>query len=124
MNGVEAIQAAIAQLRGRDEVGRGLREMLSPLVAYDAQRGGDLVHTLLVYVQARGNITAAAEALFLHRNSMAYRLQRIEEVGGLTVRDAELQRLLLTALSLADTELLQELDPAMGRSSDEGERKK
>ena len=121
---MSALQDALAQLRGHDEVGRGLREVLAPLVAYDAQRRADLVHTLIVFVQSRGNIAATAERLFLHRNSVVYRLQRLEEVSGVLVRDAEVQHLLLTALSLADQELLQELDSTLGRSSDESERTK
>ena len=123
MSGIEALQEAIAQLRGHDEVDRGLREALAPLTTYDAERNADLAHTLVVYVRLGGNIAATAEALFLHRNSVVYRLQRIEEVSGLPVRDTELQRLLLTAFSLADQELLQKLDPTVGRSSDEGKRK-
>ena len=123
MTGIEALQETIAQLRGHDEVDRGLREALAPLTTYDAERNADLAYTLVVYVGLGGNIAATAEALFLHRNSVVYRLQRIEEVSGLPVRDTELQRLLLTAFSLADQELLQKLDPTVGRSSNEGKRK-
>ena len=123
MTGIEALQEAIAQLRGHDQIDAGLREALAPLTTYDAERNADLARTLMVYVRLGGSIAATAEALFLHRNSVVYRLQRIEEVSGLPVRDTELQRLLLTAFSLADRELLQKLDPSGGRSGDEGKRK-
>ena len=111
MTGIEALQEAIAQLRGHDQIDAGLREALAPLTTYDTEHNADLARTLMVYVRLGGSIAATAEALFLHRNSVVYRLQRIEEVSGLPVRDTELQRLLLTAFSLADRELLQKLDP-------------
>ena len=118
MAGIQTLQAALAQLRGHAAVDVGLREALAPLLAYDAGRGTDLAHTLVVFVQLGGNVAATAETLFLHRNSVAYRLQRIEEVCGLDVRDGKLRRLLTTALSLADPELLQELETEGSRDED------
>lgn len=123
MASIKTLQEAIAQLRGHKQIDEGLREALAPLTTYDAERNADLAYTLVVYIRLGGSIAATAEALFLHRNSVAYRLQRIEEVSGLPVRDTELQRLLLMAFSLADQELLQGLNPTRGRSSDEGKRK-
>ena len=118
MTGIEALQEAIAQLRGHDQIDAGLREALAPLPTYDAEHNADLAHTLVVFVQLDGNVGATAERLFLHRNSVAYRLQRIEEVCGLDVRDARLRLLLMTALSLADPGLLQELEPEGSRDED------
>ncbi len=123
MAGIETLQAAIAQIRGHDDVGRSLHDVLGPLKAYDARHGADLVHTLVVFVQLGGNTVATAEALFLHRNSVTYRLQRIREIGGLDVRDPGLRQLLMTALFLADQDLLRGPDPNTERNSNEGKRK-
>ncbi len=54
------------------------RELLAPLNRYDSEHGGDLVKTLAIYLQHGGNATHAANALFLHRNSLRYRLARIQ----------------------------------------------
>ncbi len=118
MAGIQTLQSALAQLRGHAAVDVGLREALAPLLAYDDERGTDLAHTLVVFVQLDGNAAATAETLFLHRNSVAYRLQRIEEVCGLDVRNPDVRRLLTTALSLADQGLLQELEPEGSRDED------
>ena len=118
VTGLQTLQDALAQLRGHVAVDVGLREALAPLLVYDAERGTDLAHTLVVFVQLGGNVAATAETLFLHRNSVAYRLQRIDEVCGLDVRDARLRRLLTTALSLAAPGLLQELEPEGSRNED------
>ena len=125
---MESLQEAIARLCGQDAVAHALRELLAPLETYDTKHDTDLVHTLHVYVQQGGNIAATAEALFLHRNSVAYRLQRIQEVGGLQLRDMEIRNQLLAGLALADPAFLQgpaffqELDTVTWRNNHEGKR--
>ena len=63
------------------------RELIEPLEAYDDERNGGLVRTLRVYFAAGGNASEAADRLFLHRNSMLYRLARIQELTGLDLKD-------------------------------------
>ena len=50
-------------------------------------RRSDLVLTLKTYFAAGGNASEAADRLFLHRNSMLYRLERIQALTGLDLRD-------------------------------------
>lgn len=64
-----------------------IRATLAPLVAYDREQGGDLVHTLAVYFQEGMNLSRAAATLFLHRNSLYYRLAHIQALTGLTLDD-------------------------------------
>ena len=56
--------------------------VLGTLVAYDRAHNADLLHTLRTYFRCNGNAIEAARTLFLHRNSLQYRLDRIEEVFG------------------------------------------
>lgn len=65
------------------------RETLSALVEYDAKNGTELVRTLDVFFAHGANLQDASDALFLHRNSLAYRLRRVEEVSGLRLDDFE-----------------------------------
>ncbi len=128
MMAMESLREAIARLCGQDAVAQALRELLAPLETYDAKHDTDLVHTLHVYVQQGGNIAATAEALFLHRNSVGYRLQRIQEVRGLQLRDPEVRNQLLASLALANPSFLhgpaffQELEPVTWRNNHEGKR--
>jgi len=73
---------------------RPFRELVAPLVLYDAERGSDLVRTLTVYFDCGENASEAADRLFLHRNSVPYRLERVRELTGLDYRD-NLDRLAL-----------------------------
>ncbi|WP_273844843.1 helix-turn-helix domain-containing protein [Rubrobacter calidifluminis] len=63
------------------------RGLISPLVSYDRKHNSDLVRTLRVFFEANANASEAAERLFLHRNSMTYRLARISELTGLDLKD-------------------------------------
>jgi hypothetical protein len=48
---------------------------------------GELVHTLQTLIGCRLDRTAASTALHIHRNTLAYRLRRIEEIAGLDLAD-------------------------------------
>ena len=49
----------------------------------------DLLQTIKVYVEANANATVAAKQLFLHRNSLNYRLDKFYEITNLDVRKFE-----------------------------------
>ncbi len=57
--------------------------IVDPLVAYDQRRHGKLYDTLLAYVACGGSPSRTTETLFLHRNSLRYRLTKIERILGL-----------------------------------------
>lgn len=65
------------------------RRLVEPLLWYDRERRSDLVRTLRVYFASGANAREAAERLFLHRNSMLYRLARVEKLTGLDLRDPD-----------------------------------
>src|SRR5581483_2510035 len=71
------------------ELAEFCQETLAPLTAYDAKNGTSLVETLEMYFRCDANLGAAAEALYLHRNSLAYRLRRIAELTGLNLDNLE-----------------------------------
>lgn len=58
-----------------------LRERV--LAGLDADEDGELAHTLRMLVACRLERTAASAALHIHRNTLAYRLRRIERITGL-----------------------------------------
>ena len=49
---------------------------LARLIDYDRKHHSNLVETLQAWLDAFGNVTAAADALFLHPNTFRYRLRR------------------------------------------------
>ena len=63
------------------------RELVRRLEEHDRARRSDLVRTLRAYFAAGGNASEAADRMFLHRNSMLYRLERIQSLTGLDLKD-------------------------------------
>jgi GAF domain-containing protein len=59
------------------------RESIERLVAYDEARSASLLRTLEELLRRRGNISATADALHVHQNTLRQRLRRIMQVSGL-----------------------------------------
>jgi DNA-binding PucR family transcriptional regulator len=74
--------------------------LLKPLEQYDRDRNGDLLKTLAVYLEHAGNSVRAADTLFLHRNSLRYRLARIQALMGMDPDDPDARLTLAVALLL------------------------
>lgn len=64
-------------------------ETLGKLHTFDQQNRGDLVRTLQAYFESGRNLRVTAEKLFLHRNSVIYRLKKVEEVTGMQLDNPE-----------------------------------
>jgi DNA-binding PucR family transcriptional regulator len=101
MDRLSDLRAALDSLRGDPEVSSSLEPLLRPLRNYDTARGTDLMLTLRRFLDEGGNIAATADRLFLHRNSVVYRLSRIEEMTGLDLRDRDVRETLRMAAAVA-----------------------
>ena len=66
-----------------DEVRSFYEDTVAPLVRYDESYGSELVMTLESFLEHNGATGAAASALFVHRHTIAYRLERVKELSGL-----------------------------------------
>jgi len=67
----------------KDEVTKEtIRKVIEPLVTYNKERGLDLFLTLTAYMNHNGNVSQTARALSLQRQSLIYRLQKIETLTG------------------------------------------
>lgn len=62
---------------------------INPLVQYDKQRNMDLIGTLNSYHRCHGNVSQTARFLNLHRQSLLYRLRKIESLTGLSLVDPD-----------------------------------
>lgn len=60
-------------------------DTIARLVAYDQEHKTELVKTLVAYFDNDCSLQKAADELFVHYNTMRYRIERINEVAGLDV---------------------------------------
>ena len=75
-----------------------LIERLKPLMEYDEQHHTNLIQTLDTYFKNNQNSIPTARELFVHRNTLLYRLERISEVLGLDFSNSE--QILIIQLAL------------------------
>ncbi|SON61070.1 Purine catabolism regulatory protein [Mycobacterium simulans] len=86
-----------------------VKEVIEPL-----RSGPNLLETLTGYLAHGGNITEAARALAVHRNTLLTKLDRISQTIGLDIRDPENQFTLWLAIRL---NLLAEVTAAADREA-------
>jgi hypothetical protein len=91
-----------------EEVRSFYEDTLAPLVRHDEQYSTDLVATVETYLDKNCNMNATAQAVYAHRHTVSYRLDRVRELTGLdpfTSRDRERLGLGLKAYRLIEPRL-------------------
>ncbi len=71
-----------------------ISEKLRKLKSYDSENNTELYHTAEVYLKQERNAVNTAKELFIHRSTLFYRLNRIEQISGIDFDD-EQERLYL-----------------------------
>lgn len=95
----------LASLADGPELARFVETELGPLLDHDAHARSPLLPTLRALLAHDSNRAEAARALHVERRSIYYRLQRIEEVLGQSLADADVKlglSVALRALSLIE----------------------
>jgi sugar diacid utilization regulator len=72
-----------------EEVRSFYEDTVAPIVKYDDQYATDLVGTLESYLEQNCNMNATAAAIYAHRHTVAYRLERVKELTGLDPMQSE-----------------------------------
>ena len=62
---------------------------IKPLQDYDREHGTDLVRSLEAYLSMNRSVSETAAQLFVHRNTLRNRLQKVEEILGSEVESTE-----------------------------------
>lgn len=101
-------------LREQPELWEFYRATLAPIADYDREQRAELIKTLEAFYDNLGNLARTAEALHVHRNTLLYRITRINEISGLDLDDSE-ERLSLW-LALKTHRVLRSLDELNGEA--------
>ena len=65
-----------------EEIRSFFDDTVAPIVRYDREYSSELVHTLETYLAQNCNMNATAAAIYAHRHTVAYRLERIRDLTG------------------------------------------
>jgi DNA-binding PucR family transcriptional regulator len=74
------------------------------LVDYDTSHRSNLVETLRTWLDAFGDVVAAADSLFVHQNTFRYRLRRVAEVGRIDLGDPDQRFAAMLQLRVLDVD--------------------
>lgn len=86
----------------QEDLARYLHPALPKLAEYDAGFGTNLEMTLHTYLKNSCSTTDTSKALYLHRNSVIYRLRRIEELCDIDLDDTDTRFRLRLSFALSD----------------------
>jgi PucR family transcriptional regulator, purine catabolism regulatory protein len=84
------------------ELDEYLDRYIKPLINYDGVHQTNMYETLKVYLDMKGNVKATAEKLFMHYNTISYRLERIRKIMGMDIGQHEIQFSLHIAIKIND----------------------
>lgn len=87
------IYSVLLDPRNRTQVTALLGDTIDYLRWHDSARNTEYIKTLEVYIQQKQSIEKTAQRLFIHYNSVRYRLQKIHELIGNSVTDCSLDQL-------------------------------
>jgi carbohydrate diacid regulator len=76
-------------------------ETLFPNIKLDEVK--ELMHILKVFYQSEGSINAASEALFIHKNTLQYRLSKIQTITGYDPRKISKAYLFMVAIKIFES---------------------
>ncbi|WP_221565032.1 PucR family transcriptional regulator [Alkalihalobacillus sp. TS-13] len=83
------VDRVLLSLSQNSEMKQIIMSTIDPLVQYDEKRNMDLIGTFSTYNQYQGNVSKTSRALNLHRQSLLYRLRKIETLTGLSLIDPD-----------------------------------
>jgi sugar diacid utilization regulator len=92
------------QIPDRNELRAFVDQVLGPLLAYDQKHRTDFVQTISTYLSNNNSLQATAKELYVHVNTAAYRLQRIQAITGLDLSKTEDCLLARVALMILEDE--------------------
>ena len=78
--------------------------LLPELIQHDRDNNSDYYQTLVAYLRSSCNITEAAKTLQIHRNSLLYRINKIETILGSNLDDSTLKEQLLFSIQCLEFE--------------------
>src|SRR5438094_36218 len=96
------LSALLLETGTPDALRRFAGDVLHAVAEHEERHGGDLLATLRAWLSAGCSTAAAAGALVVHRNTVTYRLGRIEQLTGRSLRDSRVRLELELALTIRE----------------------
>src|SRR5690242_3247735 len=96
------LSALLLETGTPDALRRFAADVLHTVAEHEERHGGDLLATLRAWLSAGCSTAEAADALVVHRNTVTYRLGRIEQLTERSLRDSRVRLELELALTIRE----------------------
>jgi DNA-binding PucR family transcriptional regulator len=63
------------------------QDQIAHIDSYDQRKNTDLLDTLETYLECAGNLTKTSEKLFVHRNTLIQRLERLQSLCDIDLQE-------------------------------------
>jgi GAF domain-containing protein len=63
------------------------QDQVARIASYDSRKGTDLLDTLETYLECAGNLTRTSDRLFVHRNTLIQRLERLQSLCDIDLQE-------------------------------------
>jgi purine catabolism regulator len=93
-------------VEGNEELDKFSSQTLGALLDYDQDKNANLIQTLNGYLTNNCNNQKTADSLFIHLNTLKYRLQKIQDITGRDLNDPEERLNLQLALKVLEIKKL------------------
>jgi len=77
-------------------------DTIKPLIEYDKINNSELIKTLRIYFECDGNMKKISEKMYMHYNTIIYRVQQIKDITGLDLENGDSRLNLEIALKAMD----------------------
>ena len=78
------------------------KDTIMPLIEYDEEYDSELVKTLKQYFKFNGNMKKVSEKMYMHYNTIVYRVNKIKAITGLDIEESDNSLNLQIALKILD----------------------
>ena len=77
-------------------------DTINPIVEYDKLNNAELIKTLRVYFKCNGNMKKISKEMFMHYNTIVYRIQKIKDITGVDFENGDIRLKFEIALKAMD----------------------
>lgn len=86
----------------KDELIDFCQDTIMPLIEYDKVYNSELVKTLKKYFKFNGNMKKISENMYMHYNTIVYRVNKMKEITGMDIEESDNRLNLQIALKILD----------------------
>ena len=94
------VHRLLSPLAGDEEGEAFVQELLEALLSHDRAKKTDFINTLDTYLRCNCNLKEASAQLFIHYNTLRYRITKIEEILSMDLNASEVRLNLQIALRM------------------------